>query len=84
VLAELSKLQDRIEPFSTQEARRMIEQELGQPIDVVFSEFSEKPIAAASLAQVRPVTWGYCCTDLWQQELAGLAGHTCACVQKVR
>jgi hypothetical protein len=30
----------------------MIEQELGQPIDVVFSEFSDKPIAAASLAQV--------------------------------
>jgi hypothetical protein len=28
----------------------MIEQELGQPIDVVFSEFSDKPIAAASLA----------------------------------
>jgi ubiquinone biosynthesis protein len=52
VLAELSKLQDRIEPFNTLEARRMIEQELGQPIDVVFSEFSDKPIAAASLAQV--------------------------------
>ncbi|WIA28266.1 hypothetical protein OEZ86_010821 [Tetradesmus obliquus] len=52
VLAELSKLQDRIEPFNTPEARRMIEAELGQPIDVVFSEFSELPIAAASLAQV--------------------------------
>jgi predicted unusual protein kinase regulating ubiquinone biosynthesis (AarF/ABC1/UbiB family) len=52
VLAELSKLQDRIEPFNTLEARRMIEQELGQRIDVVFSEFSDKPIAAASLAQV--------------------------------
>ncbi|WIA08193.1 hypothetical protein OEZ85_007646 [Tetradesmus obliquus] len=52
VLAELSKLQDRIEPFSTPEARRMIEAELGQPIDVIFSEFSELPIAAASLAQV--------------------------------
>lgn len=52
VLAELSKLQDRIEPFNTPEARRMIEAELGQPIDVIFSEFSELPIAAASLAQV--------------------------------
>lgn len=52
MLAELSKLQDRIEPFNTPEARRMIEAELGQPIDVIFSEFSELPIAAASLAQV--------------------------------
>lgn len=53
VLQELSKLQDRIEPFSTPEARALVEQELGAPIDSVFSEFSAAPIAAASLAQVR-------------------------------
>lgn len=52
VLHELSKLQDRIEPFSTAEARRMVEAELKAPISETFSEFSEKPIAAASLAQV--------------------------------
>jgi ubiquinone biosynthesis protein len=52
VLQELSKLQDRIEPFSTTEARAMVEKELGAPIDTLFSEFSAKPIAAASLAQV--------------------------------
>lgn len=55
VLQELSKLQDRIEPFSTTEARAMVEKELGAPIDTLFSEFSAKPIAAASLAQVRLV-----------------------------
>ena len=52
VLQQLSKLQDRIEPFSTTEARIMVEKELGAPLDTIFSEFSAKPIAAASLAQV--------------------------------
>ncbi|GAX80969.1 hypothetical protein CEUSTIGMA_g8404.t1 [Chlamydomonas eustigma] len=52
VMRELAKLQDRIEPFSNLEARAMIEKDLGKPIEEIFSEFSEKPIAAASLAQV--------------------------------
>lgn len=50
---ELARLQDNIKSFSTVEARAIIEADLGQPIDVLFSEFSESPIAAASLAQVR-------------------------------
>lgn len=52
VLKELSKLQDKIAPFPTDEARAVVERELGASVDEVFSEFSEKPIAAASLAQV--------------------------------
>ncbi|KAK9915022.1 hypothetical protein WJX75_003712 [Coccomyxa subellipsoidea] len=52
VMRELAKLQDDIAPFPTVEARAVIEAELGQPISVLFSEFSEEPIAAASLAQV--------------------------------
>ncbi|XP_051126452.1 uncharacterized aarF domain-containing protein kinase At1g71810, chloroplastic isoform X2 [Andrographis paniculata] len=51
-LDELSILQDRITPFSTEVAFDMIEQELGQPIDVLFSEISPEPVAAASLGQV--------------------------------
>lgn len=51
-LDELSLLQDRISPFSTKVAFNTIEQELGLPIDELFSEISPEPIAAASLGQV--------------------------------
>ena len=49
-------MQDRIEPFSTEEARTMVEEDLGAPIDDLFSSFSEEPVAAASLAQVYRAT----------------------------
>jgi ubiquinone biosynthesis protein len=48
---QLSVLQDKLPPFPTEIAKRMIEAELGQPVDVLFSEFSD-PVAAASIAQV--------------------------------
>ncbi len=57
VMTELAKLQDKIQPFSTLEARALIERELKAPIDTLFSEFSEEPIAAASLAQVTEQGW---------------------------
>lgn len=47
-----SLLQDRITPFSNEVAFNTIEQELGQPIDKLFSEISLEPVAAASLGQV--------------------------------
>lgn len=52
VMAELARLQDKIKNFSTDDARAIIEKDLGAPIDALFSEFSPQPIAAASLAQV--------------------------------
>ncbi|CAL5185385.1 unnamed protein product [Lathyrus oleraceus] len=51
-LDELSLLQDRISPFSTEVAFNMIEQELGLPLADIFSEISPEPVAAASLGQV--------------------------------
>ncbi|KAL0744167.1 hypothetical protein Bca4012_085680 [Brassica carinata] len=49
---ELSKLQDRVPAFSPEKARRFIETELGAPISVMYKEFEDQPIAAASLGQV--------------------------------
>lgn len=51
-LDELSLLQDRIAPFSTEVAFDIIEKELGMPLDMIFSEMSPVPVAAASLGQV--------------------------------
>ena len=49
---ELSRLQYAAVGFPFDVARRCIEQELGQPLEAVFSEFDEHPVAAASICQV--------------------------------
>ncbi|XP_038902224.1 protein ACTIVITY OF BC1 COMPLEX KINASE 7, chloroplastic [Benincasa hispida] len=49
---ELAKLQDKVPAFSPEKARAFIESELGVPIDTLFKEFEDRPIAAASLGQV--------------------------------
>ncbi|MGB1178697.1 MAG: ABC1 kinase family protein, partial [Lentibacter algarum] len=48
---QLRILQDKLPPFPTSAAKRMVEEELGQPLEVIFDDFSE-PVAAASIAQV--------------------------------
>lgn len=50
--AELSRLQDRARGFYGHHARHVIEEELGRPIEEVFSEFDADPLAAASIGQV--------------------------------
>ncbi len=52
LVVELRKLQDAVPPFGSAEARRSIEAALGRPVDAVFAEFDDAPIAAASIAQV--------------------------------
>ena len=49
---DLAHLQDRLPPFPAVAARAIIEAELGQSIEVLFSSFDDTPIAAASIAQV--------------------------------
>ena len=48
---ELQVLQDKLPPFSIEEAKRTVELEFERPLEELFSEFSE-PVAAASIAQV--------------------------------
>ena len=45
-------LQDNVPTFSTMEARVVLEDGLGRPVDTIFEWLSEEPLAAASLGQV--------------------------------
>jgi ubiquinone biosynthesis protein len=51
-LQALTRLQDRVEPFSFAEVEAIVISELGVRLSKAFSEFEAKPMAAASLGQV--------------------------------
>jgi len=48
----LSTLHDEVPPESFDNIKRHVERELGRPLSDIFTEFSEQPVASASLAQV--------------------------------
>jgi ubiquinone biosynthesis protein len=53
---ELAKLQDRVPPFSNEEARSIVEAAYARPANDVFATFSVEPLAAATIAQVHTAT----------------------------
>jgi predicted unusual protein kinase regulating ubiquinone biosynthesis (AarF/ABC1/UbiB family) len=54
--AELAKLRDAAPTVSFKQMRRVIEEDLEEPLSRVFESFQEEPVAAASIGQV------YCAT----------------------
>lgn len=52
IARDLGALQDKLPPFPGEEAKRIIEAELGRPIAEIFPVFDPDAVAAASIAQV--------------------------------
>ncbi|MCP4862970.1 MAG: ubiquinone biosynthesis regulatory protein kinase UbiB [Alteromonas sp.] len=62
---ELAMLQDRVKPFDSERATAIILKALNiASLDQVFSEFSETPLASASIAQVHAAKLKDCNTDV--------------------
>lgn len=55
-LAALSRLQDGTPPVPSDIIRSLITQELGAPPEVVFADFSDAPLASASIGQAHAAT----------------------------
>ena len=56
ICADLEALQDHVPPVRSEEATRVILDELGRPPSELFATFDETPVASASISQVHRAT----------------------------
>ena len=56
ITSSLSRLQDQVPPFDSNDAIHTIESDLKQPISALFASFNPIPLASASIAQVHEAT----------------------------
>src|SRR3954466_15089404 len=56
IIAELRGLQDDVRPVPLADIEKVVEEELGLTIEQLFTEFEERPVAAASIGQVHRAT----------------------------
>ncbi len=52
IISELRGLQDDVRPFPFAQVEQVIAEDLGLTLDKLFTEFDDKPVAAASIGQV--------------------------------
>jgi ubiquinone biosynthesis protein len=52
LVEEFRKCRDQVRPESFETVRRVVEEDLGLPLEEVFAEFDPVPLASASIAQV--------------------------------
>lgn len=52
LVSEFRRCRDQVPPEPFSHVRRTVEEDLGQPLEALFAEFDESPLAAASIAQV--------------------------------
>ena len=52
LVGEFRLLRDRVPPEPFETVRRIVEEDLGGPLETIFTSFDRTPIAAASIAQV--------------------------------
>jgi len=52
LLVEFQSLQDRVPPMEFTDVRKVVEEELGLPLENVFDSFDATPLGSASIAQV--------------------------------